>query len=91
VYRASSPVVVALAAAASDMAVTTTESLARQLALHFPLRIKPLPLDAPRLALPIVWHERNQHDPRHRFLREVVIGVARSVGEGAARTDSAGL
>jgi len=73
VYRASSPVVAAMAAASTDLAVTTTERLARELARSMPLRIKPLPLDVPALELPLVWHERDQHDPRHRWMRELVV------------------
>ena len=78
-YRASSPVVVALAATESDLVVTTTALLARRLAAVFPLRVLKLPLPVAPLELPIVWHERNQHDPRHRWIRQTVVDAARAI------------
>lgn len=72
VFRASSPIVVALAAATSDLRVTTTASLAHLLAEHHPLVVRKLPVAAEPLRLPLAWHERLHHDARHRFVRRVV-------------------
>jgi len=81
-YRATSPLVVAMAAAHSDLRVTTTRRLAEALARDLPLVVKPLPLEAEPLALHLVWHERSHHDPRHRWARALVADV---VGSGRAR------
>lgn len=77
-FRASSPLVVAMATAESDLLVTTTRSLALRLSPLLNLVIKPVPLEVKALALPLVWHERLHHDARHRWLRDLVSGV---VGE----------
>ena len=76
-YRASSPLVVALAAVDSELRVTTTERLARSLASRHPLVVRRLPkgLRPEPLRLPLVWHERVHVDGRHRWLRELVARV----------------
>jgi DNA-binding transcriptional LysR family regulator len=76
-YRATSPLVVALAAAETDLRVTTTARLAQALAQKHPLVVRPLPkgLAPAPLRLPLVWHERMQNDPRHRWLRQVFADV----------------
>ncbi|MEM9069216.1 MAG: LysR family transcriptional regulator [Myxococcota bacterium] len=79
VFRATSPVVVAMFAAESDIAVTTTRSLATYLVRHLPLSHVRLPVDAEPLQLPLVWHERDQHDPRHRWLREQVAATTQAL------------
>lgn len=75
-YRTSSPVVIAMMASQTDLAVTTTRLLARWLTERFELTAKPLPFEAEPLRLPLVWPERLQHDPRHRYFRELFAGVA---------------
>jgi len=72
VYRATSPLVVALAVVDTDLRVTTSSRLARALARRFSLRVLPLPVDAPALRLPLVWSERVHDDPRHEFVRGLV-------------------
>ncbi|MEM1413619.1 MAG: LysR family transcriptional regulator [Myxococcota bacterium] len=79
ICRASSPVVVAMLAAETDLVVTTTAILAEQVRRWRSLRLRPLPVDARPLRLPLVWHERVHHDPRHRWARELVARVARSL------------
>lgn len=78
-FRATSPVVVAAMAAETDLAVTTSQLLARWLIRRFPLAIRPLPLEAEPLRIPLVWHEKLHHDPRHRFLRELVVDAAQNI------------
>lgn len=77
VYRASSPLVVAMAAVESDLRVTTTRALATKLAQHLPLEVRRLPLPTPSLDIPLVWHERRHEDPRHRFFRQLVAETVR--------------
>ena len=77
--RASSPVVVALLATDTDLRVTTSTWLATMLAQRLPVVVRPLPLQAPPLPLPLVWHETQHADPRHRWVRELVAkAVART-------------
>ena len=76
-YRATSPLVVALAAAETDLRVTTTARLAHTLAQNHPLVVRSLPkgLAPAPLRLPLVWHERMHHDARHRWVRETFADV----------------
>jgi len=39
----------------------------------------PVPTPTPTLAMYMVWHVRHQHDPVHRWLREVLLGVLAGV------------
>ncbi|MEM6790876.1 MAG: LysR family transcriptional regulator [Myxococcota bacterium] len=76
-FRHTSPLVTALTAVETDLAVTTTEVMGRWLAGRFPLRVRELPVAAAPLRLPLVWHERHQRDPRHRWLRNVLSELVR--------------
>ena len=73
--RASSPVVVAAIARETHVKVTTSSWFASHIARRLGLAVRPVPLEVPPLPLPLVWHERFQHDPRHRFLRELLVDV----------------
>ncbi len=85
VFRASSPLVVALSAAQSDLRVTTTRALAHTLARSLPLELRRLPLEVAPLSLPLVWHERQHAVARQRFFRELVAKtVARVEAESRA-------
>ncbi|MEM6930199.1 MAG: LysR family transcriptional regulator [Myxococcota bacterium] len=70
--RATSPVVVAAIATETDVKVTTSAWLAHHLAERLGAAVRPVPLDVPALPLPLVWHVRFQHDPRHRFVRSLL-------------------
>lgn len=78
--RASSPVVIAAIAAETDVKVTTSAWFARHLAVRLggALVVRPVPLEVPALPLPLVWHERVHHDPRHRFVRELIVEVVQA-------------
>jgi len=49
--------------------------LARHLAKTYPLRLLPPPLKLPHFEYCMAWHERLEHDPSQRWLREFVAGV----------------
>ncbi len=89
VCRASSPVVVAMLAADTDMAVTTTALLSAQIRRWRPLCERPLPVPAEPLRLPLVWHERLHHDARHRWARELVARVAGTLARPAGAMGAA--
>ncbi len=60
--------------ARSDMISTLPERLARGYAGR--LRILEPPLEIPGFTVGEIWHERNQREPAHQWLREVVLGLA---------------
>jgi DNA-binding transcriptional LysR family regulator len=65
-----------LAAAAllarSDLALTMTRSWARALGELTPIRVLPVPLKLPELRFSLLWHRRDDGDPAHEWLRDVV-------------------
>ncbi|MEN0065719.1 MAG: LysR family transcriptional regulator [Myxococcota bacterium] len=83
--RASSPVVIAAVAAESDVKVTTSRWFAHHLAHRMGLAVRDVPLDVPPLPLPLAWHERFHHDPRHQFLRALLAEVVTDA-QGCTRT-----
>ncbi|GGO87612.1 LysR family transcriptional regulator [Marinobacterium nitratireducens] len=42
------------------------------------LEQRPLPFDVPRVQYSLIWHQRQQHDPAHRFLRQQFYEALRS-------------
>ncbi|MGC1781572.1 MAG: LysR family transcriptional regulator [Acidobacteriaceae bacterium] len=72
-----------LAAAAtlaqSDMVAVVSESTARAFARAAPLEVLQLPFASPRLAMAMLWHRRFDDVPAHRWLRGVVLRVARTL------------
>lgn len=73
-YFLAAPLIVAR----SDLVLTAPRSLAEALAGLAPLRVLPPPLEVPRFTTSIVWHERSDHDPAHRWLREEVLAAGRA-------------
>lgn len=66
-----------LVVARSDMILTAPTRLARELAAHYPLQILEAPLALPRFTLHLIWHERFDDEPAHRWLREAMIAASR--------------
>jgi len=48
------------------------------------IMIHPLPFPSPRIDLVQVWHERNQRDAAHQWLRQTVFGLLAACDEGHA-------
>lgn len=79
--------------AETDLVLTLAERVARHFALRLRLRILGLPVKVPSVRLSMLWHERQQKDRGHEWLRERVEQVARAVelapqpprGAGTAR------
>lgn len=70
--------------AASDLVVVVPERLCRPTVDALGLRTAPVPLDLPPVPLVVAWHERNENDRAHAWLRSL---VADAVGQiAAART-----
>lgn len=58
-----------LAVASSDMIATTPESIARQYADAFGLRVLEPPVPLGPIKLAVGWHERHREEPGHAWLR----------------------
>ena len=65
-----------LVVARSDLLLTAPARLAHDLAQHYPLQILPAPLELPRFTLNLIWHERFDDDPAHRWLRDALCRAA---------------
>jgi len=64
--------------AGTPLIATLPELLAVALAKLAPVKILPLPFATPEMREVVIWHERNDPDPGHAWLREIVIEAART-------------
>lgn len=64
----------------SDMIAVISERAAREFARMASLAIVPLPFPSPNLTTAMLWHRRVGSTPSHRWLRELVIRVAKAAG-----------
>jgi DNA-binding transcriptional LysR family regulator len=71
-----------LLVAESDLVLTTARWLADKLARRVGLVVKDPPpqLELTPVDLPMVWHERSHRDPRQRWLRAMLVELARDAG-----------
>lgn len=72
-------------AARSDLVVTLPVSVAWAMAGTERLATVAPPLDLPSFAMSLVWHARRQEDPRHVWLRHVIVEAAGEVSEALRR------
>ena len=79
-YHLAAPFIVAR----SDLVTITTLALAKDAASVLPLQIFRCPVPLPMLIVTMVWHERNQNDPAHRWLRELMAQSAADVHDAEA-------
>jgi len=77
-YHLAGPFIVAR----SDLILITTLALARDAASLLPLRIVQSPVPLPLIKVTMAWHERNQNDPAHRWLRDITTRSAEGVHDG---------
>jgi len=70
---------VATAVAASELISTVPSHLARWAEASFPLQIMPTPIDLPDYPEQMAYHPRFEHDPAHRWLREIIRRAAADV------------
>lgn len=64
----------------SDMIAVVSERAAQEFARTAPLATVPLPLESPVLTTAMLWHRRVGAVPAHRWLRDLVLRVARTAG-----------
>jgi DNA-binding transcriptional LysR family regulator len=77
--------------ASSDLLVTLPERLARVFAGLLPLVVKEHPLDLSGFTVNLVWHERHDHDPGHRWLRQAVVAAVADAPPPEAPDPPSGL
>lgn len=70
-YFVAAPLIVAR----SDLVLTAPRSLAESLVGLAPLRVVAPPVELPGFTTFLVWHERADQDPAHKWLREAVVSV----------------
>ncbi len=63
--------------AGTQLVATLPEHLARTLAKVAPVKLMPLPFETPDTREVVIWHKRNEPDPGHAWLRDVLIAAAR--------------
>ena len=61
----------------TELIATLPEHLARVLAKLAPVKVLPLPFATPETREVVIWHKRNEPDPGHAWLREIIIAVAK--------------
>jgi DNA-binding transcriptional LysR family regulator len=66
--------------AASDLVATLATRVAGLFAPLLGLEQLPPPFALSGFAIALTWHERQHHDPAHRWLREQIAAVARDLG-----------
>lgn len=63
--------------ARTELLAVVPEQLARSASEVLPLQVLPLPFDVVRVDVSMIWHERVQQDPAHRWLRETLREIGR--------------
>jgi DNA-binding transcriptional LysR family regulator len=61
--------------AASDLVATLASRLVEVVAEPFALARLPLPIPVTGFSLAMAWHERDHHDPAHRWLRDELVAI----------------
>lgn len=74
-------VVAPLVLSQTDYVLTLASRVARAFADALQLRLFPPPVELPEFTIRQVWHQRFQHDPAHKWLREAIASIAHEVGE----------
>jgi LysR family transcriptional regulator, nod-box dependent transcriptional activator len=69
--------------AGTQLVATLPEDLARTLAQLAPIKLLPVPFETPDTHEVVIWHKRNEPDPGHAWLREVLIAAATSSRESS--------
>ena len=74
-----------VAAARSDLVTAVPELLARALAEVLPIVAFELPFDLPVVPISATWHPRFDADPVHRWVRDCIVSLAKSVPSRAKK------
>jgi DNA-binding transcriptional LysR family regulator len=63
----------------SDLAATLSRRIAEEFVRTDPLQVHELPVKSPVVRTTMLWHRRLDTQPAHRWLREMIIAVAKSL------------
>ena len=63
----------------SDMVATLSRRIAQEFVRNHPLQIREPPYDSPRVRTVMLWHRRLDRHPAHRWLRDVILSVTKSL------------
>jgi DNA-binding transcriptional LysR family regulator len=63
----------------SDLAATLSQRIAQEFVRHHPLQLFKPPYDSPRVPTRMLWHRRLDRHPAHRWLRDVILSVAKGL------------
>jgi LysR family transcriptional regulator, nod-box dependent transcriptional activator len=61
----------------TELIATLPEHLAMALERLAPVKVVPLPFETPETREVVIWHKRNEPDPGHAWMREIIIEAAR--------------
>ena len=73
-YLSAAPILVQ-----SDMVATLSLRIAQELVRSHPLQLREPPYDSPRIRTVMLWHRRLDRHPAHRWLRDVILSVTKSL------------
>ena len=71
-FQSAQFLVAPYAVADADLVITLPERVANLFVAQLPLTRFAPPLELPGFTVSMIWHERNEGDPAHRFLRDLV-------------------
>jgi len=73
-YLSAAPILVQ-----SDMVATLSRRIAQEFVRNHPLQLYEPPYDSPCVRTTMLWHRRLDRHPAHRWLRDVILSVTRSL------------
>jgi DNA-binding transcriptional LysR family regulator len=63
----------------SDLVATLSRRIAQELVRNHPLQFSKPPFESPRVVTTMLWHRRFDRHPAHRWLREIIVSVTKSL------------
>jgi DNA-binding transcriptional LysR family regulator len=63
----------------SDLVATLSRRIAQEFVRNHPLQIREPPYDSPQVRTTMLWHRRFDGHPAHRWLREIILSVAKNL------------
>jgi DNA-binding transcriptional LysR family regulator len=73
-YLSAAPILVQ-----SDLVATLSRRIAQEFVRNHPLQLREPPYDSPRVRTVMLWHRRLDRHPAHRWLRDVILSVAKNL------------
>ncbi|MDD1783515.1 LysR substrate-binding domain-containing protein [Enterovibrio sp. ZSDZ35] len=72
----------------TDLVFTSPSHFANAVAKQLNLQVLPLPTPLPPMAYTLFWHQSQQNDPGHQWLRQLIISRCRQMTEIAAAEEN---